>query len=382
MKTMKTYFASPERSTSQELKKEIDIVSQSPVMTGLLHSVNGLLAVLDENRQILALNDSFMEMLGVDDPKKALGLRPGEALACVHAHDEPAGCGTTPFCSTCGAAIAMVTSLKEDKPMEKICALSARRGDKQADIVLQVRSHPMMVRGKRFLLLFVQDVTLQHQRAALERTFFHDVNNMLGLLVGASELLHQDASSQLTETIHRTSMRIRQEVAIQRCLSENNANEYLPLWHKYTVGQIADELQAIAEHHSAAISKRILFREEDRGAMIVTDLSLMIRVLLNMIINALEATAENGQVTIEVKRSGPQIVFSVWNDKPIPADVAKRVFQRHFSTKDQDGRGLGTYSMKLFGEEVLGGMVSFYSSSEEGTVFRFSVPSAVAKDGF
>lgn len=375
-KPMKTYFASPERSSSKELKEEIELVSQSPVMTGLLHSVNGLLAVLDENRQILAMNDSFMEMLGIDDPKKALGMRPGEALACIHAHDEPAGCGTTPFCSTCGAVISMVSSLTEDKPVEKICALSAKRGEKKADIVLQVRSHPLTIQGKRFLLLFVQDVTLQQQRASLERTFYHDVNNMLGLLVGASELLYQEASSQLAETIHRTSMRIRQEVAIQRCLSQNNANEYLPLWHTYTVAQIVDELRPVAEHHPSARNKRIVFTEEDGAAVVHTDLSLVIRVLLNMIINALEATDENGHIAFDVKKGDNQVIFEVWNDKAIPADVAMRVFQRNFSTKNQDGRGLGTYSMKLFGEQILGGLVSFFSSQNTGTVFRFTLPAA------
>lgn len=374
MKMKKTYFASPERSGPQELEHEVDIISQSPVMTGLLHSVNGLLAVLDENRQIVALNDSFLKILGIDNPKKALGLRPGEALECVHAHEEPSGCGTTPFCSTCGAVIAMVSSLTEDKPVEKICALSAKRGDKQVDLVLQVRSHPIMIDNKRFLLLFVQDVTMQQQRAALERTFFHDVNNMLGMLVGASELLNQEASSQLVETIYRTSKRIHQEIAIQRSLSQNKAHEYLPLWHAYTVGQIVDELRPVAEHHPAAKNKIIVFREDDRTAVVQTDMALVIRVLLNMVINALEATGENGHVTFDAKNRDEQVLFEVWNETPITADVAKRVFQRNFSTKNQDGRGLGTYSMKIFGEQVLGGMVSFFSSPEDGTVFRFSLP--------
>lgn len=40
-----------------------------------------------------------------------------------------------------------------------------------------------------------------------------------------------------------------------------------------------------------------------------------------------------------------------------------RIFQRSFSTKGAKGRGLGTYSMKLFGETYLGGQVSFRSSA-------------------
>lgn len=80
---MDTNFAPAERANENELVSEINIVSQNPLVSGLLHSISGLLAVLDEHRQIIALNDSFLQMLGIDDPAKALGLRPGETLHVI-----------------------------------------------------------------------------------------------------------------------------------------------------------------------------------------------------------------------------------------------------------------------------------------------------------
>jgi sensor histidine kinase regulating citrate/malate metabolism len=50
-----------------------------------------------------------------------------------------------------------------------------------------------------------------------------------------------------------------------------------------------------------------------------------------------------------------------------------QVFQRSFSTKAR-GRGLGTYSMKLFGEGCLGGSVWFTTSEAAGTTFSISLP--------
>jgi hypothetical protein len=127
-----------------------------------------------------------------------LGLRPGEALQCIHANDEPAGCGTTQFCSTCGAAIAIVSSLGQDKPVEKICALSANRGGKEVDIALLVKAHPIKIDKKIFLLLFLQDITKQQQRAALERTFFHDVSNMLNVMImGSGRLFYRSPRNLL-----------------------------------------------------------------------------------------------------------------------------------------------------------------------------------------
>lgn len=371
---MADHFAPAERQGQAELEAEIELVSQNPVMSGLLHSISGLLAILNEHRQIVALNDSFLEVLGVDDPGETLGLRPGEAISCVHARDEPGGCGTTRHCSTCGAAIAIVSSLSADLPDERLCALSATRGGLPLDVAFLVRSHPIRIDGKRFLLLFLQDVTRQQQRAALERTFFHDVNNMLNMLVQASELLVVKQPSALSSAIRKASLRLAQEVAIQRALLETEGRAYRPLWHAVSVHQVVEELESFFQNHPAARGRRIEYPEACPEVSLKTDLSLLLRVLCNMLINALEATEENGLVKLWLEQEGQNVSFCVWNRKEIPEEVAYRVFQRNFSTKEQAGRGIGTYSMKLFGETILGGRVHFRSARGEGTVFRFDCP--------
>ena len=372
---METYFAPAERASEKEVAAEIEIIKNNPVMSGLLHSISGLLAILDEHRQIVAINDSFLKMLGINDPSEALGLRPGEALQCIHAHEEPAGCGTTQFCSTCGAAIAIVSSLGQDQPVERICALTADRGGSTVDIALLVRSHPIKIDGEKFLLLFLQDITIQQQRAALERTFFHDVNNMLIGLVGASEMLSlEDRSSDLVKAIHQSSLRLKKEVDLQRCLLQSECSTYQPLWQEIDTGSVIVELQSFFTNHPAARAKKLHFEKFSLSLSIKTDMSLLSRVLCNMIMNALESTEENGVVKVWLEHKDNFLSFYVWNRQPIPPDVAQRIFQRNFSTKDGEGRGIGTYSMKLFGEQILGGQVNFTTSRAEGTVFRFSLP--------
>jgi sensor histidine kinase regulating citrate/malate metabolism len=58
----------------------------------------------------------------------------------------------------------------------------------------------------------------------------------------------------------------------------------------------------------------------------------------------------------------------VRNDTIIPENVKMQLFQRSFSTKGQ-GRGIGTYSIKLLTENYLKGKVSFISNETERTVF-------------
>jgi nitrogen-specific signal transduction histidine kinase len=372
---MDAYSPPTKRANEKDLAKEIELVSKSPILDGLLHSVSGLLGVLNEDRQLVALNDSFMEMLGIHDPGEAFGLRPGEAVQCIHSHNGPDGCGTTELCSTCGAAIAIAISINDDKPNESICALRVNRGDTTADIVLLVKCRPIKIDKKRFLLLFLQDITRQHQRAALERTFFHDIRNLLTALVGASEILAiEDRQSDLVKIIRQASLRLNDEVAIQSCLLQSQSGSYQPMYCEITTGEILEELKSVFAYHPAARKKNLDISKTEATTSIKTDTSLLLRVLCNMITNALEATDEDGNVRIWLEHKESSLSFCVWNHQTIPQDIALRVFQRNYSTKEGDGRGVGTYSMKLFGETFLGGKVNFTTSEEEGTVFRFSVP--------
>ena len=371
---MNTYFAPAERATDSKLEAEIKIVSVNPFITGLLHSVNGLLAILDEHRQIVAINDSFLKMLGIDDPADALGLRPGEALKCIHSNDDPAGCGTTKYCSTCGAAIAIVASLGNNIPTERICALTINKAGQDVDIALLVRSHPIQINQKRFLILIMQDITVQQHRAALERTFFHDINNMISALIQASLLLLENEPSDLTESIYHAAYRLFKEVSIQRCLAQNSTYDYEPMWHEFSAEQIINELTIFFKSHPSVKDKKLEFSPNIPSTPIKTDISALLRVICNMVINALEATRIGEAANVWIEENDQHLIFCVRNHQTIPADIARRIFQRNFSTKEQAGRGIGTYSMKLFGEKILGGQVSFTTSKEDGTVFRFAHP--------
>ncbi len=371
---METYFASPERADSNLLASEIDIISSSPVMSGLLTSVNGLLAIVNEHRQVVALNDSFLKMLGIDDPSESLGLRPGEILNCIHCNDEPSGCGTTRYCSTCGAAIAMVSSIESGNPSEEICALSARMNNTDVEMVLKVKSQCIDIETRRFILLFLQDITLQMHRAALERTFFHDLNNMISILSGATELLALESSSELIDMVKKAVMRLKREVDIQKFLLQGESTDYKIVLQKVTTREIIEELKACFSSHPLCFDRKIEFTENYPDISFSTDVTLLIRVLSNMIINALEATDEEGIIRVSLERLYESLRFSVWNDGEIPPEVAVRIFQRNFSTKGQDGRGTGTYSMKLLGEKILKGKVTFFSSVEEGTTFTVVCP--------
>jgi signal transduction histidine kinase len=371
-----TYFAPPERSNDEQLRAEIELISKNAVIDGLLHSASGLLAILNEHRQILALNDSLLEALGCNNVDEALGLRPGEALKCVHSSDTPNGCGTGEYCSTCGAVIAIITSLVKDESVEKECVLTIERDNKNVDLYFRVRCVPITYDTKRLLLLFLQDITYHQRLAALERMFFHDINGIVHGLLNASQLVIEKEGKDrqaLAQTINRLALRLSGEVAMQQYLRQTESFAYQPTISSISMTEIFQGIKDIFSNHPVSKNKILTLPEKIPDISIRTDFSLLMRVLNNMLINAFEGTDEGDAVRMWIDPLPGGAVFSVWNKKAIPPDIAKRVFQRNFSTKADVGRGLGTYSMKLFGEEILGGKVDFNTSELEGTVFRFSL---------
>lgn len=371
---METHFAPAERVSEATLTTEIDIVCNSEILGGVLHNMSGLLAVLNEHRQLVALNDTFMKMLGISNPEKAFGLRPGEAVNCIHARVEPGGCGTSEYCSTCGAAVAIVSAIEDEVLTERLCAMTIQTPLSTIDKAFLVKAHPINIDKRKFILLFLQDITEQQQRAALERTFFHDINNLITILVWSSELLQKKNSSDLVQSLHETSIRIQKEVAIQRCLTQQENTTYQPAWQMVSTSQIFENLQTFFTSHPTTQDKIIEIDNSFPEINFSTDLSLALRVLCNMIINALEASQGGAIIKIWTEHKEGILSFKVWNKEAIQMEISKRIFQRNFSTKEQEGRGIGTYSMKLFGEQYLGGQVSFTSSQENGTTFTFSLP--------
>ena len=96
------------------------------------------------------------------------------------------------------------------------------------------------------------------------------------------------------------------------------------------------------------------------------------RVIVNMLINALEATSEGGSITIGLQEDGYFAKFWVANQSVLPDHIQSQIFKRSFSTKGVD-RGLGTYSIKLLTENYLDGQVGFSSKNPDGTVFWIKI---------
>jgi signal transduction histidine kinase len=125
--------------------------------------------------------------------------------------------------------------------------------------------------------------------------------------------------------------------------------------------------------HPVALDRVLRIDERGPGCVVVSDRVLLMRVVCNLIKNALEASLAGQTVTAGCSADGDVAEFWVHNEGFMPRDVQLKIFQRSFSTKGA-GRGLGTYSVRLLTERYLKGSVSFASSADQGTTFRIRCP--------
>jgi signal transduction histidine kinase len=377
----KTHYAAPERSSPEELGEDLRRLSADPVVDGLLQMSSGLLAILNEHRQILAVNEALLELLGVEDSGAVFGLRPGEALHCVHAAEGPNGCGTGVWCASCGAAIALVTSLAEDAPVERRCAATLERNGSREDACFAVRSVPVEREGLKLLLLFIQDVSREEQRIALERTFLHDLNNTVAGLMGTCQLSRSTGGTldaETASTLFQLAARLTDEVTLQRQLLTEMDEVAFSGSGPVEAETILSDIRATLEHHPAAADRSLLVVPLTEPIRVQTHFVVLERVLTNLVVNALEATPEGGTVRIGCNRAKDRIVFYVHGPTPIPTAIQRRIFQKHFTTKEGGGHGFGTYSARLFTEKLLKGRVTFRSGEQAGTTFYIELPDAEA----
>jgi len=369
------------RLSADLLAKEISDISAHPLVNALMNVVGGLFAVMNEHRQVVAINRAMLDYAGVDSPDQVLGFRNGEILGCVHVGDEPSGCGASDACNTCGSARSLLTCLENNTTVEDRFALTVSRNGILQDLYLQVRAVPLQLEGRRIVLLFMQDVTQRQSWAALESTFFHDIGNLLnGLIFSAESLVDSvgDEQRAMANRVLEFSQRVAREFSMQRTLVKSGAPSYEIVRAPVQASTILQEITEVYLHHPRAQGRFLDIEALTENFSLVTDASLFMRVAHNMITNALEATDEGGSVKVRFESDEEGAYFSVWNAKAIPIDFQKRIFQRNFTTKSEEGHGLGTFSMKLFGEKYLGGKVSFTSDPDLGTEFLFSLPLGIA----
>ena len=369
-----TYFAPAGRDAPVEFHRKATMVQKAPLLRQALDNMPTMAMILNTNRQIVAANESLLRVLN-SVPAHVAEKRPGEVLGCIRAKDGPDGCGTARHCVTCGAVDAILESQRRETKVVRECCILVDTAGVIAPMELRVTASPLSVDGECFTMVAVEDISQSKRFALLQRTFFHDVLNTAGCIQGYAKYLIGDGRSDpsVFEELAHLSDQLIEDIQAQRDLVNAESGDLQAQPVPLRIPSILEELRLQYAKHPVAKGREIALKDVWDG-LVIADRRFLLRVLSNMVKNALEATCPGRAVTLSCADLGEEVRFAVHNVEVIPEQVQLQVFHRSFSTKGQPGRGIGTYSMKLFGERYMDGKVEFTSRSPEGTTFTLTLP--------
>jgi signal transduction histidine kinase len=361
------------------VRQQGEIFRSVPVAGQMLNLVLSYVLVLNSSRQIIFASSNVKELVGGRTLEACIGLRPGEALDCLHARDCVNGCGTSEFCRECGAVKAILSGLAGKQDLQE-CRMTRLFRDEEQSLDLLIQASPFEYKGEKFTIVSVTDTSHEKRRRVLERIFFHDAINLAGGAAGILDCLVERVPAVLRQDArlsHAAVLQLLEELESHRSLVAAERNELEVTVSPVTTVEMLEQIAAVYQRHPASAGRHIAVATSAASTVVYTDLILIKRVIGNLVKNAMEAVEDGQTVTLGCRELDGQVYFSVHNPGVIPREVQLQMFNRSFSTKGA-GRGLGTYSVKLLTERYLHGQVEFKSTPDLGTEFRVILPTLMS----
>ncbi|HEY6838432.1 MAG TPA: HAMP domain-containing sensor histidine kinase [Geobacteraceae bacterium] len=369
------------RATPESVENMRRSVMLDQALPAMIEAVPDYAFILNEERQVLAVNSRLLQTFGVNRIEALVGKRPGEALGCLFRGEGGDGCGSDIHCAVCGAAKSINESQRFNVQATHEFHLGLD-GDEATALDLLVVSTPMVIGDLKLTFCVLRDISAEKRRSVLERIFFHDVINTAGGIRGIASLLARgetngkEQDTEFRQWLVELSERLIDEITHQRKLLAAEKGEFTPDLSLIHVPVLLMEVHALYANHEVAAGVNLVL-DAIPDCKILSDAAILRRILGNLAKNAIEATSHGETVTISATEQPATVTFSICNPGVMPAEVQLQLFQRSFSTKGTEGRGIGTYSVKLFAERYLKGKVFFVSREPEGTIFSVTIPKGI-----
>jgi len=228
-----------------------------------------------------------------------------------------------------------------------------------------------------------QDIQKQEESARqLLAGIAHEIKNPLGGMEIYSGLLTQELAQlprdakfeeyksyleKITEELQHLKLIVQEYLDYARPLKS--------VIETLSIANIYSDIAKILQPELTALNQSITLKGE---AETLADRSKLHRVFLNLIRNGLEASGENGTISIQVTEVADSLEIDfIDSGTGIPEGDRERIFEPYFSTRDR-GFGLGlSIVQSIVGE--LGGTIVVQKSDAEGTIFRMKLPQKDAK---
>jgi len=347
-----------------------EVRNQRERLETVINSIDDGIVVLDERRQVIAANDSFLE--------RARHSRE-EVLGCQCRDLTPGGC-TVQDCPT-------MACLQSGARQVRLCE---RRTPEGKTVWEEVHASPILdSSGKLRQVVEVWRDISERRAAEAHLAESHRLASLGTLASGYSHELNTPLATVLTcvEGILRETdsgwVKESAEIAREQILRCRGITQHFLRLSRgqRTQGEVVDLGAVIAavarliEPTARGHSVKVEVRPPPPGLHVRADEAELQHTLINLLLNAVQASNAGGQVTIEAE-SGQQIhVRVIDNGCGISPENQKRIFEPFFSAR-QGGTGLGLFLSINFVRRW-GGEIRVESAEGRGSTFEVTLPALV-----
>ncbi|MCX7708613.1 MAG: HAMP domain-containing histidine kinase [Clostridia bacterium] len=145
----------------------------------------------------------------------------------------------------------------------------------------------------------------------------------------------------------------------------------------FTVDEIVKRVDILMNHELKKYHCKLNTRlEVDRNTVINGEVSILVQVLNNLIINAIEAyEGRGGAIDFGIVGSENRIDFIIRDyGKGMSPEVQEKLFKEMITTKGKKGTGLGLYMSSSNIKARFKGKLCFFSEEGKGTEFHVEIP--------
>lgn len=214
----------------------------------------------------------------------------------------------------------------------------------------------------------------------------HDLNNVLAVIVGYSDLtaLLVSGDPELLDTVSRIRDAGERARKILRQILDLSRRDQ----HSFSECRLGDVVDECLDLLRTSVLKGITIHWErpEEESTVLADTTQLYQMLMNLCINAGQAMAGNGELGLSVSDSewpaptdengpGPAVCLEVADTGPgMEQAVLDRLFEPLFTTRcDRGGRGIGLMVVQRIVQNH-GGTIRVESRPGQGTTFRVYFP--------
>jgi PAS domain S-box-containing protein len=210
----------------------------------------------------------------------------------------------------------------------------------------------------------------------------HDLRNPLGTIAMTVEMIRtlgaerRSEKTEWLELIQRSVKGMTRMVDDLLDLSSIEAGGFSLARSEHQAADLLREACASVKPLATARSLRLVCEEEVGEAAVSVDGQQLLRVISNLVGNAIKFTPEGGTIRLRAAPAEGEVCFSVADTgRGISAEQLPRMFERYWQAHDGDRRGAGLgLSIARGIVEAHGGQIWAESEPDAGTTVSFTVP--------